>query len=177
MAAALTLFARHGYHGTTIRMLARMAGVSVGLIYAHFQSKGALLDEIFEERIAAVEQAFNQAERDSTGTDPVERLIDSRFVVLRKELDFWRISYLLRVQPPPVTELGNQVGEWDAVILDTLTRCLRTAGAPQPNVEAHVLLASIDGISQRYALQPDLYPLDDVTMRFIELYRRLRPSA
>jgi AcrR family transcriptional regulator len=44
--AALDLFARHGYAGTSIRAIARAVGLSESVIYKHFASKQALFDEV-----------------------------------------------------------------------------------------------------------------------------------
>jgi AcrR family transcriptional regulator len=43
---ALELFARKGFHGTSIRDLAEQAGVQPATIYGHFDSKDAMLEEI-----------------------------------------------------------------------------------------------------------------------------------
>ncbi|WP_333619451.1 TetR/AcrR family transcriptional regulator [Dietzia sp.] len=44
--AALELFAAHGYHGTSIRMIADAAGLSVPGLYHHYPSKNALLETL-----------------------------------------------------------------------------------------------------------------------------------
>jgi len=46
--AARPLFAEKGFHGTSIREIARAADVSEALIYKHFPSKEALYDELLE---------------------------------------------------------------------------------------------------------------------------------
>ena len=52
---------------------------------------------------------------------------------------------------------------WRATIRRTLQGYLRDAGVARPDVEAAVLFALIDGISQHYVLDPQRYPLDAVT--------------
>lgn len=51
LASARTLFALHGYQGTTIREIARDANVSVGSVFTTFASKGVILSEVMEARI------------------------------------------------------------------------------------------------------------------------------
>ena len=41
--------ARHGYESTTLREVAKEAGVSVGLLYRYFPSKRAVIIELYEE--------------------------------------------------------------------------------------------------------------------------------
>lgn len=47
--AALRLFARNGYAGTSIRAIAREVGLSESVLYAHFPSKQAIFDAILVE--------------------------------------------------------------------------------------------------------------------------------
>lgn len=42
--AAVRLFARHGFAGTSIRALAREVGLSESVLYAHFENKQAVFD-------------------------------------------------------------------------------------------------------------------------------------
>lgn len=46
--AALRLFQRHGYEGTTMREIARAAGVSLGNAYYYFESKEHLIQAFYE---------------------------------------------------------------------------------------------------------------------------------
>ncbi|WP_175779519.1 TetR/AcrR family transcriptional regulator [Burkholderia anthina] len=61
--AAERLFARHGYHGVSMRDIAREADVGLPLIVYHFETKLGLYKsifeyrkELFEERLALLEQ-------------------------------------------------------------------------------------------------------------------------
>lgn len=49
--AARELFDTQGYQGTTIREIARHAGVSVGSVFTSFSSKGEILSEVMEQRL------------------------------------------------------------------------------------------------------------------------------
>jgi AcrR family transcriptional regulator len=51
VAAARELFDTHGYQGTTIREIARHAGVSVGSVFTTFASKGEILSEVMQARL------------------------------------------------------------------------------------------------------------------------------
>lgn len=50
--AALSLFARHGYSGTTTKAIAAEAGITEGLIFHYFGGKAELLVEVAEQRSA-----------------------------------------------------------------------------------------------------------------------------
>lgn len=50
LAAALRLFSRNGFHGTSIRALARAVGLTEAGIYYHFPSKRAIVGALYEQR-------------------------------------------------------------------------------------------------------------------------------
>src|ERR1700749_4739958 len=49
--AARELFDTQGYDGTTIREIARHAGVSVGSVFTTFASKGEILSQVMQHRL------------------------------------------------------------------------------------------------------------------------------
>ena len=51
LSAARELFDTHGYQGTTIREIARHAGVAVGSVFTTFASKGEILSEVMQARL------------------------------------------------------------------------------------------------------------------------------
>lgn len=51
IASARDLFDTHGYEGTTIREIARHAGVSVGSVFTTFATKGEILSEVMQARL------------------------------------------------------------------------------------------------------------------------------
>jgi AcrR family transcriptional regulator len=68
--AALRLFARHGYAGTSIRAIAREVGLSESGLYAHFAGKQAIFDAVLAEfgpRGPATRQGDHGADQ---GVDP-----------------------------------------------------------------------------------------------------------
>lgn len=73
MQAALEVFVRDGFHGTSIRAIAKEAGVSIALIYYHFPSK----EEILRTLMLTVTSDLRDllvAERDAAGADPKAQL-------------------------------------------------------------------------------------------------------
>lgn len=50
MTAALELFVERGFYGTAVPEIADRAGVGAGTIYRYFESKEALVNEIYRER-------------------------------------------------------------------------------------------------------------------------------
>ena len=100
------------------------------------------------------------------------RLVRGAFTILRRNQDFWRLSYGLRMQPGVLAGLGKRTSEWTMVIRATLTRYLRELDVDEPELEAAVLFALIDGVSQHYVLEPSTYPLDAVADQIIRRFDR-----
>jgi len=59
--AAVTLFARKGFHGTAVPEIAELAGVATGSIYRYFETKEALVNAAILERKQAMFDAFAAA--------------------------------------------------------------------------------------------------------------------
>jgi AcrR family transcriptional regulator len=170
---ALRLFAEHGYDATTMKMIAASASISPGLIYNYFASKEDLLRAIFVRSMDDVRASFAEAEAAAPG-ERLERLIRASFEILRRNRDFWRLSYGARMQQSVLAVLGDALPQWLAEIGVTLQRYLAEAGAPDPEIEARLLFALIDGVSQHYVLDPDRYPLDAVADALIARHLRTR---
>ncbi len=103
--AAITVFARQGFHHCRVSDVADAAGVAYGLVYHYFDSKEEILDEIFLERWQVMLDAI--AEIDSRELAPREKLhLIAGFIVdsYRNEPD------LMKVIIVEVTRAANSFG-------------------------------------------------------------------
>jgi AcrR family transcriptional regulator len=175
--AALRLFARHGYDGTSIRMIADEAEISLGLLYHYFPGKQQLITALFEQSMRDVQASFRAAEAAGSPADRIRALVRGAFKVLRSNRDFWCLSYAVRLQPAVIAGLGKRLGDWTATIRSTLTGYLRDAGSDAPELEAALLFALIDGVSQHYVLDPRRYPLDEAADLIVELFTSRRLAS
>jgi AcrR family transcriptional regulator len=71
--AALSLFARHGYGGTTTKAIAQEAGITEGLIFHYFGGKAELLVEAAKQRSALL-VAVRTLLGDAGGTSAAETM-------------------------------------------------------------------------------------------------------
>lgn len=179
LASALTLFAERGYAGTSVRDIARAAGIAQGLLYNYFASKEDLLYALFTQAMADVHDSFGDAEQGGTPAERLERLIRRSFEVVAAHRDFWKLSYSVRMQTVVLVDLGERLDAWIATILATLEHHLRATGVANPEIESAVLFALIDGIAQHYVMRPDSYPLQPIVECVVQRYSRLAtgPSA
>jgi AcrR family transcriptional regulator len=166
---ALEQFAANGYDRTTIRAIAKSAGISQGLIYNYFASKDALLRAIFEQSMQDVQESFQRAEEAPPGQRTVA-LVRAAFELLERNQRFWRLSYGVRMQAPVLSDLGDGLQRWTETITRTLRGYLQEDGFDEPKLEARVLFALIDGVAQHYVLDPAGYPLEEVVERIVSWY-------
>lgn len=160
LAAAMRRFATDGFEGASVRAIAADAGVATGLLYAHFDSKDTLLLALFIRSMQQVQDTFAAAMA-AAPRHGVAALIRAAVHAVRADVDFWRLSYAVRLQPTVVASLGAALDGWRDVIVTTLADLLRAEGSPRPDVDALALFAQIDGLCQHFAMQPESYPVDD----------------
>jgi AcrR family transcriptional regulator len=70
---ALLLFAREGFHGSSMRELARMVELQPGALYVHFPSKEHLLAELVRAGHEAHQKSLRAALLEA-GSDPLDQL-------------------------------------------------------------------------------------------------------
>jgi AcrR family transcriptional regulator len=107
--AAITVFARSGYHTSRVADVAKEAGVAYGLVYHYFGSKEDLLDTIFRRTWARMLQAVEEVEA-GEGSAREQLAGVARIVLGSWEADADLIRVLIReVARSP--QLGQEVGE------------------------------------------------------------------
>jgi len=168
---ALQLFSRKGYDGTSIRAIAAEAGVSLGLMYNYFESKEALLLEIFNRGNKDIEASFAKA-ADVPGAeiDQLEQHILQTVHLLKEKRAFWRLLHSLRLQSNVLAQVVEETNAQTAYIEAQIRQNLEAAGIPSPDLEAKLLFATIDGIAHHYLLLED-YPIDGMAALLIQKYK------
>jgi AcrR family transcriptional regulator len=103
--AALRLFIRRGFHGTSVREIANAAKVSLGNIYNYYPTKQAL----YESLVRRYETAMGELQRDvlapllgAMDADSLQRLAAAVKQIVYDNPDYWRLMYV------DVTEFGNR---------------------------------------------------------------------
>ena len=174
---ALAIFGERGYASTPVSAIAAAAGVSQGLLYHYFPSKTDLVAAIFDETIRDVRESWSRADAEP---DPRQRLAALLIAVrdlIRERRDFWALSYGVRMQREVLASLAPSLQAWTRDIHERLRQYLEDAGWRDAGLEALLLFAQIDGVSQHYVLDPSRYPLDAVIDRLIQRYQPApRPS-
>jgi AcrR family transcriptional regulator len=163
LAAAALVFARHGYHGTSVDMVAEAAGYTKGAVYSNFESKEelflALLDARIEDSLKSMQEVMDSA--------PPEERADA-FGRRREDIANWDPDWFLleaefelyAARNPAVRERVAQRQESTrAVIEAALARHIDELGLepayPVPDL-AKLIVATGDGLGLMALNNPDV---------------------
>jgi AcrR family transcriptional regulator len=104
-AAAMKIFTRQGYHGTSMRQIADASGFSIGNIYNYYPTKEDLFVALvrkYEQRFAELRTAALADIDDAFTPAQLERLAGSIREIVCHNPDYWRLMYI------DVVEFGNK---------------------------------------------------------------------
>jgi AcrR family transcriptional regulator len=101
--ASLRLFSEKGFARTSVRDIARDAGITDAAIYYHFASKRDLFEALFEER--GITPALSQLEQ-ATFTEPPLEVLTALAVValeiLHRNKDFMKVIFSEAISEDPL---------------------------------------------------------------------------
>ncbi len=95
--AALELFSKQGFRGSTMRQIADAAGLSVGNLYHHFPSKEAIFERLLEDywqRLLDPELPLNQVFARADFPDDLEQLAAASEQVVEDNLRYILLIYV-----------------------------------------------------------------------------------
>jgi len=95
--AALHLFTRKGFHGTTVRDIAKKAGVSMGKLYIYYDTKEDIFIDLVNHlgrKMEAIRQKELIPLMQSMDPDSLRKLAKAIGKVVSENLDYWRLMYI-----------------------------------------------------------------------------------
>ena len=95
--AALQLFTRKGFHGTTVREIAKEAGVSMGKLYIYYDTKEDIFIDLVNHlgrKMDAIRQKDLIPLMATVDPDSLRKLAKAIGRVVSENLDYWRLMYI-----------------------------------------------------------------------------------
>ncbi len=186
--AALEIFVRKGYHGTSVEEITRKVGLSKGALYAHFSSKGELLLRIIDEFkvsfIGGMAKALEQVEGDAL--DKINSVVsfNSRFAEENQDLCVF-LTFLtteLNADVDFEPALKSTYREYQKIISEIIRQGIRQRLFKKeldPEIVALTFMALHDGVLHQWVL--NRYHLDGKlyvrTFRELFLHGLVREEA
>lgn len=169
--AAFDLFAKRGYHNTSVSAIARHAGVSKGLIYNYYNSKEDLLKGVVVMLMEEGGEFLEAMHRADPNEALKEMFILSKEHLIKKK-EFYRLAISLSVQQElgKVEFLKHTIEEEVKVYFTTFQNMLKNKGIENPRGEALLLAALFDGISVQYITSGNKEQLEEIIDFLIEKY-------
>ena len=139
--AALERFANAGYDATSTSQIAKLAGVSEGLIFRHFDNKQGLLNAILQDAERRISAVLSHVIFETDPRQVIRKTLEIPFSIDEADYDFWRLQFKLKwessyYQPTKMQPLA-----------DKLTWAFTQLGYANPAAEAWLLEQLLDAIS------------------------------
>lgn len=148
---ALEVFASHGFHGSSISMIAQRAGIAKGLLYNYFESKEDLLRAIIDEGLKDVLGTYkplfeNNITEDRLTPEMFKDVFRKIFAAIRENMNFWRLYYAIVMQPGIMEMVMKDFEGMMFTHLELLERYYKKQGSQNPRADALHAYILFDGI-------------------------------
>jgi TetR/AcrR family transcriptional regulator, fatty acid metabolism regulator protein len=177
LAAAVKVFAKHGFYATRVSDIAREAGVADGTIYLYFKNKDDVLISIFDDRIRRlIEVLQREIERCDSTEARLRRIIEIQLGLLEEERDLAEVVTVnLRQSSRMLKQYATPLFmEYLGVIAGVIAQGQREGSVRSdvsPRLAARAMWGGLDGIAVTWALADgDPANLRTAARQFAALY-------
>lgn len=169
--AALEVFAKHGYHLTTVDAIAKTAGVSKGLMYNYFKSKEQVLQELMIGMIENLMCEFMPLHPEDKFTrKDVINFINVGIDLVMEKPYFWKLYFSVFLQPDVMAIVLEKMLEMGKPYMQRFTEYFKSKGFKNPETMVRYFSAVMDGIQMHCMLDPKNFPADDVKKILIKQF-------
>lgn len=170
MNSALALFAEKGYENTSISAIAKQAKISKGLLYNYFKSKEDLLIAILDHGIEQMHSLFDQNKDGVLESHELRFFIEEMFAMLKAHRPHWKLFFQMSFQSSVFGYMNSRLEKVIKSIHELTIDYFRRVGFENPEGEALIFGAALDGAAFDYVLKPDLFPIDVLKDTLIKKY-------
>ena len=154
--AAIDLFTRHSFAGTSLQMIADELGFTKAAIYHHFRTREQLLAAVIEPMLDELRTVVKSAETKRTPHARAEHMLNGYAALAVRNRG---LVAVLATDPSVATVLTDRA-EWGKLILRQLALLADAAPGPAGEVKAAMVFAGMAG-----AAGPTWGNLDDGALR------------
>ncbi len=172
---ALNLFANKGYHASSISMIAKEAKISKGLMYNYFDSKEALLREIFEDFIRIIMDLMNPNHDDEITTEEMRDFLSSYFQLVEQNHLYWKLYFQLSVKSEIFDLLVNDFYSEQMEKTQRLINRYFSERFKEPEIEISLFFSMLKGFALDYLHSYKTYPqskIEGFKKKMFEMFLR-----
>jgi len=172
---ALDALHEHGYHGTTVRDIARRAGVTVPALYYHYENKQgilvALLDLSIDDALTRARAALAEAGPDATSPERFVVFVEALTLFMANRVTFAHLDSELRyLEPANRRGYAAKRKQLENLLEETLVEG-NASGVFQvtsPADTARALLGMLRSITGWYRPEGPLSP-EEISRRYVDI--------
>lgn len=168
--AALKLFAEEGYQSTTISKIAKQAGVSKGLMYNYFANKESLLNAILKQALVQGEELSKKMMTAATPREQIRLIIEMSYDWIVNHEEYSKTIMSLSLQVGKFPQVQKMVDGKIEGTLQFYKHLFDGLGFDNPEMEAKIFAAILDGIGLQYASIGDKMGIEDMKQFLIDKY-------
>lgn len=150
--AAVELFTRHGFAGTSLQMIADELGFTKAAIYYHFRTREQLLTAVVEPILGELQTVIEAAEQQRSAHARADRMVCGYAAIAVRN----RALVSVLACDPSVNEALRARPDWDAVINRQMALLADVEPGPAGMVKASMVFSGIAG-----AAAPPSAAIDD----------------
>ena len=170
ISVGLELFAKKGYHATSISQIAQKAKISKGLMYNYFSSKEELLDEIIQHGFDSLAELEYKGRRGVNPEKQLEEFVDSVLNNLYSNISYWQLYLALLVHPDIQKKFEKKMGQFRDEFIKTMAALFRKLKIKNPELEAFLLGTFFDGLVLNFIVSEDVFPIKKIKSALINKY-------
>lgn len=164
--AALRLFARHGYDGTTTRDLAEAAEVAEGTLFRHFSNKKAILVEVATQGWVELLTDLLTELSEMGSYKAVAQVMRRRMLHLHKNADMLRVCFMEAQFHPDLRDqiqtevIGKMTDVAEAFFQTAMDQGVYRPMDPKMVARVFLGMFAVAGFSQSTIMQPGAAAMD-----------------
>lgn len=169
--AALEVFAREGYHSSTVSSIAKTAGISQGLLYNYFKSKEDVLNELMIGMMDALMCEFIPINpKEKVKRKDIVNFINVGIDLVLKDPKFWKLYFSVFVQPDVLSIVMDKMMKMAKPYLRRITDYFGERGEEDPVTMMRYFSAVMDGIQMHCMIDPKTFPVEKVKKLLIKQF-------
>lgn len=172
-AAALSLFARHGYAAVSMRQIASEVGVQAGALYRYTPDKQSLLFELMRVHMEELLTAWAKVDPGGVAESRLDAFVRFHILYHLERSDAVFISYmeLRNLSEQNFSVIGKLRAQYEQILEDILSGC-GSSGPGDTKLVTLAVLAMLTGVNTWYR-EGGRLDREAVAKRYVEIVQRV----